>query len=83
LLSALFVTQASIVLGLAVILPGIVLHVWSKATLRRKRELATRGPYALCRHPFYLGNALYDLGLCVLSGNWLLLLMYPLGFHVA
>jgi hypothetical protein len=76
-------SQTSIAVGLALMTVGIVLQIWSKAVLRRNRELSTQGPYALCRHPFYLGNAVFDLGICALSGTWILLLLYPIVFYPA
>lgn len=83
LLSAYWATPTSIYLGLGFVLAGLALQIWSKAILKRNRSLAADGPYALCRHPFYLGNALFDLGLCVMSGNWVLVALYPPAFYLA
>ncbi len=68
--------------GAGLILVGLALQSWSKAVLRRNRELGTDGPYAICRHPFYLGNFVFDVGLCVLSGNWWLVAVYPVIFWI-
>ena len=65
-------SKASLTLGAVLFGAGLLLTAWSKLALRRNAELATGGPYALCRHPFYLGNAMLDAGLCVMSGYvWL------------
>ena len=76
-------TPTSLVIGGVVFVVGFAVQVWSKAALRRNRELSRRGPYALCRHPFYLGNALFDLSLCLMSGNWALVALYPFAFYWA
>lgn len=68
------------VAGMVLTMAGIVLQTWSKAALRRNKQLNSKGPYALCRHPFYLGNFLFDIGLCSLSGNIWLVGVYPLIF---
>lgn len=68
------------VVGAILAAAGIALQTWSKAALRRNKQLNAKGPYALCRHPFYLGNFLFDVGLCFLSGNGWLVGAYPLIF---
>jgi hypothetical protein len=83
MLSAASLNRASLVIGLALLAVGLGLQVWSKAVLRRDTQLCTKGPYSLCRHPFYLGNALLDLGICTMSGNWWLVALYPLAFVAA
>ncbi|HUV39477.1 MAG TPA: isoprenylcysteine carboxylmethyltransferase family protein [Planctomycetota bacterium] len=70
-------------LGACVFALGIALQVWSKAVLRRNRTLNTTGPYALCRHPFYLANAVFDLGICLMSGSLWLVAVYPFVFALA
>ena len=76
-------SRTSLLTGLAVFGVAQALQVWSKAVLRRDRELNTRGPYAVCRHPFYLANALMDIGLLIMSGYFWLLLVYPALFRLA
>jgi protein-S-isoprenylcysteine O-methyltransferase Ste14 len=73
-------TRSSLVLGAGVWTVGVALQVWSKAALKRYDVLSTTGPYALCRHPFYLANAIFDLGICVMSGNPWLVALYPFAF---
>ncbi len=62
--------------GLFVI--AMALRLWAKGILRRNKKISTGGPYALCRHPFYLGNLLLDLSLCLMAGNiWLAAIYLP------
>lgn len=79
-LGASHTTVMFITAGTVVFLMGYLLTIWSKLVLIRKKELATCGPYAICRHPFYTGNALLDLGLILISGNIWILLFYPFLF---
>jgi len=68
-----------LVCGAVVFLLGLALRLWAKGTLQRGRTLTVTGPYALCRHPFYLGNLLLDSSICLLAGlPWLLLLYVPI-----
>src|SRR5262245_11179256 len=70
-------TPVWIAAGAPLLLAGIALHLWAKGCLHQEREVTTAGPYRLVRHPFYLANALLDLGLAVMSGWWPLQLALP------
>ena len=55
-------------IGLTLLGVGAGLHFVSKGTLRQNRELTRSGPYRYTRNPFYLANALIDLGiLCLIT----------------
>jgi protein-S-isoprenylcysteine O-methyltransferase Ste14 len=45
-----------------VILVGLLVRAWAAGTLRKRRELATSGPYAWIRHPLYFGSFLMMVG---------------------
>ena len=63
---------------------GVAFSLWSIATLGRHydlvlevhadHELVRRGPYAIVRHPVYTGLAVHFAGLCLATGNLLLIL---------
>jgi protein-S-isoprenylcysteine O-methyltransferase Ste14 len=69
--------------GLAMSLLGIAFSLWAMVTLGRHydlvlevhldHELVRRGPYALVRHPVYTGLALHFAGICLATGNLLLI----------
>ena len=69
--------------GLALIVAGVLLMIWSAATLGRhfdvevevhgEHEVVRRGPYGVVRHPIYSGIALHFLGACLATGNVVLL----------
>ena len=62
-------------LGLPLAIAGSILHTWATATLGLKGTsgwdvgLATNGPYALCRHPQYLGQIVSIAGLALIIGS--------------
>jgi protein-S-isoprenylcysteine O-methyltransferase Ste14 len=71
-------------LGLALSVLGVAFSLWAIVTLGRHydlvlevhqdHELIRGGPYALVRHPVYTGLALHFAGLCLATGNVLLIL---------
>ena len=69
-------------IGLALIVAGIAFSMWTAATLGRHFDLEVeiheghavveRGPFAIVRHPVYLGLAVHFIGACLATGNLLL-----------
>jgi protein-S-isoprenylcysteine O-methyltransferase Ste14 len=69
--------------GLALSVLGVAFSLWAIVTLGRHydlvpevhedHELIRRGPYALVRHPVYTGLALHFVGVCLATGNALLI----------
>jgi protein-S-isoprenylcysteine O-methyltransferase Ste14 len=55
-------TPASIVLGIAIALPGELLRVWASGHIDKGREITRSGPYRFVRHPLYLGSAILGVG---------------------
>jgi protein-S-isoprenylcysteine O-methyltransferase Ste14 len=66
-----------VLLGLGLVFSGLGLRSWAAGTLRKRRQLATIGPYGVVRHPLYIGSLLMMLGFCALvndAGNiWFVL----------
>lgn len=70
-------------IGLGLILGGIAFSIWAARTLGRHfdmevevhegHEVVDRGPFAIVRHPVYLGLAIHFIGACVATGNLLLI----------
>lgn len=68
--------------GLAVALSGALFAAWSMWWLGRRyavrmdvfvdHDLATDGPYAVVRHPLYLGALVYHVGAVLALGDLLL-----------
>lgn len=69
--------------GIAAI--GTLVRLWASGHVMKNKELATNGPYALVRHPLYVGNILLLVGFSLASSLWwsdllmfaLLLFYYP------
>ena len=70
--------------GLALIVGGVVFACWAIATLgrhydveleiHRDHEIVDRGPYRFVRHPVYTGLMLHFAGMCLATGNVVLIL---------
>jgi protein-S-isoprenylcysteine O-methyltransferase Ste14 len=77
------VTVALVWVGVLLSVVGVAFSLWAILALGRHydlvlevhedHELVRRGPYALVRHPVYSGLALHFAGLCLATGNWLLI----------
>jgi protein-S-isoprenylcysteine O-methyltransferase Ste14 len=54
------------VLGLGLIASGLALRTWAAGILHKTSQLTTTGPYAIVRHPLYVGSFLMMIGFCLL-----------------
>ena len=64
--------------GMLLILVGLLVRSWAAGTLKKQRQLATTGPYALVRHPLYFGSCLMMVGFAALGfAAWLLAIVGP------
>jgi len=57
-------------LGTVFVVIGVVVRMWASGFIMKNKELATNGPYALVRHPLYVGNILIVYGFAGASGIW-------------
>ena len=75
-------TVESLLIGIAIVLPGAALHLWTKGCLRFT-GVTTSGPYRFVRNPFYLATLIVDAGLCVVAAEpWIAAAYMPLWFVV-
>ena len=75
-------TWTSLAVGVAVIVPGAALHLWTKGCLVFS-EVTTSGPYRWTRNPFYLATLVVDAGICVVAVTpWIAVAYFPLWFVV-
>jgi protein-S-isoprenylcysteine O-methyltransferase Ste14 len=56
-------------LGAVTVLLGIFLRSWAAGVLHKTEILAKEGPYAIIRHPLYMGSLLIALGFCIITGD--------------
>jgi protein-S-isoprenylcysteine O-methyltransferase Ste14 len=59
----------TLMIGLAITLPGLALRAWACGHLRKNDALAITGPYAYTRNPLYLGSFVMGLGFTVAAGR--------------
>jgi len=72
-------------LGCGLVVLGEGVRLWASGHIVKNQKLTTTGPYALVRHPLYVGNILLLAGFAAASGLWwsapvvlaLLLFYYP------
>ena len=60
-------TGPSLLIGAAVGAAGEAVRIWAAGHLEKGREVTTSGPYALTRHPLYLGSSLMGAGFAIAS----------------
>jgi protein-S-isoprenylcysteine O-methyltransferase Ste14 len=56
-------------LGALMVLAGIFLRSWAAGVLHKTEILARVGPYAIVRHPLYMGSLWIALGFCIITGD--------------
>jgi protein-S-isoprenylcysteine O-methyltransferase Ste14 len=62
-------TDLSNAVALPIVLFGAALRIWATSFINKDKELCTEGPYAVIRHPLYLGNFVIMAGICVAANN--------------
>lgn len=62
-------TRATLIAGGVVAAVGEALRIWAAGHLEKSREVTTTGPYALTRHPLYVGSTIMGLGLAIASDS--------------
>lgn len=55
--------------GDVLLLLGLLLRSWAASVIHKREELATAGPYSLCRHPLYAGSTMMTVGFMLLLGD--------------
>lgn len=55
--------------GCAVALAGVAIRAWAAGTIVKAKKVSREGPYALVRHPLYLGSLLIAFGFCLVIGD--------------
>ena len=58
-------SSRSLAVGAAVGAAGEAVRIWAAGHLEKGREVTTTGPYAVTRHPLYLGSTIMGAGLAI------------------
>jgi len=62
--------------GTAIAAVGAAVRLWASGYVMKNKELATTGPYAMVRHPLYVGNLLLLFGFSLAASvAWAFVLM--------
>lgn len=63
-------TVVSLLSGLGLVIPGLLLRALASGHVRKNEQLATSGPYAYTRNPLYLGSLILAIGFTVAARSW-------------
>jgi protein-S-isoprenylcysteine O-methyltransferase Ste14 len=63
-------TVISMIIGTALILPGLAIRALASGHVQKNEQLATTGPYAYTRNPLYLGSLILAVGFAISARNW-------------
>ena len=75
-------TWVSILIGLAVCAPGLLIRAWASGHIKKEKELAVSGPYQYTRNPLYLGNFVLGLSIAAGTNSWWCALIFAAYFLV-
>ncbi len=75
-------TLTSWMLGLAVVAMGEGLRIWASGHIHKSAEVTTTGPYAMCRHPLYLGHFLVATGFCISGDSLVAFIIVSISFFI-
>jgi protein-S-isoprenylcysteine O-methyltransferase Ste14 len=63
-------TARSILMGAALIVPGLVVRALASGHVQKNEQLTTSGPYAYTRNPLYLGSLILAAGFALTARSW-------------
>ena len=61
--------SGTVAIGLAIAVLGQLFRIYAAGFIHKNKQLASTGPYALVRHPLYLGNFLILFGFTLAAAN--------------
>ncbi len=63
-------TLKSVLIGVALVIPGLMIRALASGHLQKNEQLATGGPYAHSRNPLYLGSLILSVGFALAARSW-------------
>lgn len=75
-------TTRSTLLGIPFIFIGEGIRTWASGFIKKAKEIAQEGPYALTRNPLYLGTFFIGLGFSLISHNLVILMLFLIIFFL-
>jgi len=58
------------IIGVILMAAGVLMRSWAAGTIRKTESLTMEGPYAIMRHPLYVGSFLIAMGFCTMLMDW-------------
>jgi protein-S-isoprenylcysteine O-methyltransferase Ste14 len=62
-------TAASMLVGSALIIPGLAIRALASGHIQKNEQLTTNGPYGYTRNPLYLGSLILAVGFAISARN--------------
>ncbi|MFQ5518808.1 MAG: methyltransferase family protein [Mariprofundus sp.] len=75
-------TITSWMLGFLIVAIGEGLRIWASGHIHKSAEVTHTGPYAMCRHPLYLGHYIVATGFCVAGDSMLAFIVVSISFFI-
>ncbi|MBL4774774.1 MAG: isoprenylcysteine carboxylmethyltransferase family protein [Mariprofundus sp.] len=75
-------SQSSWLLGLVVVVIGEALRIWASGHIHKSAQVTCTGPYAMVRHPLYLGHFLIATGFCITGDSIIAFIIVSISFFV-
>ena len=63
-------TPRSMLIGSALIIPGLAIRALASGHVKKNEALTTTGPYAYTRNPLYLGSLILTVGFAISARSW-------------
>jgi protein-S-isoprenylcysteine O-methyltransferase Ste14 len=73
-------TRESVIAWLPLALGGLMLRLWARGHLELRKGLAETGPFALVRHPLYVGSFFLGLAFTLMMNDAIVSVVYVIGF---
>jgi len=75
-------TLNSWLMGLAVVVIGESLRIWASGHIHKSAQVTCTGPYAMVRHPLYLGHFLIASGFCISGDSLIAFIIVSISFFI-
>ncbi len=73
-------TPKSILIGIPIIIIGEAIRTWASGIIKKGKEIANEGPYAITRNPLYLGTFFIGSGFSIMSFNYIIIILFLILF---
>ncbi len=75
-------TLSSWLTGLGIIILGEALRIWASGHIHKSAQVTSTGPYAMVRHPLYLGHFLIATGFCITGDSLAAFIIVTVSFFI-